>query len=192
MIKFSWDDYPGYSTVAMNANGSVYAFSGDIQYDFDEGVWFPLNPARNMVHVFSPASEVFEGVVLPKERPDLPPDWWFLDESGEGQTTDEERFEQLEVTNDSPNRNYLSWVDLIADANVDNLYKSDLELSTLPQDWTSNDTFASSPYIEQDNLARQAIWSHFEEFECLPDFLVGDTEVLGDSFMGIKVIDDEA
>lgn len=167
MSKFSWDDHPGYSTVAMNANGSVYAFSGDIQYDFDEEVWFPLNPARNMLHVFSPASEVYQGLVLPRERPDLPPDWWFEDESGEGQTTDDERFEQLDSQQ----------------------YIGAPGVEYIQEGWTVNTTF---PQDSPTELARQAIWSHFEEFECLPDFLVGDTEVLGDYFMGIKVIDDEA
>lgn len=166
MIKFSWDDYPEYDVVAMDDDGAVYVYEGEVTRSDDSECWSNEFGA-DISLVFIPAKQVDHGRVEPVYKPNLPPDWWFLDESGEGQTTDEERFEQLDSQQ----------------------YIGAPGVEYIQEGWTVNTTF---PQDSPTELARQAIWSHFEEFECLPDFLVGDTEVLGDYFMGIKVIDDEA
>ena len=166
MSKFSWDDYPDFDVVAMDDDGAVYVYEGEATRSDDSECWSNEFGA-DIALVFIPAKQVDHGRVEPVYKPNLPPDWWFEDESVEGRTTDEERFEQLEMF-------HVERDQYVGAPGIEDL-------------WVSNDTFPQdSPY----NLARQAIWSHFEEFECLPDFLVGRSEVLGDFFMGIKVVDD--
>jgi len=227
MSKFSWDDYPDFDVVAMDDDGEVNVYEGEVyRSDGDYSWWNEFG--TDVLKIFAPAKQVDHGRVEPVYKPNLPPDWWFEDESGEGQTTDEERFDaegladhvsgvdsntyavgSLDSTGlewdsrggqkeygqyiGAPGSKSTGWVGSMSYANMMQHYGAYLmesELSALPQDWTTNDTLGSSIYKTHAELAKQAIWAHFEEFECLPDFLVGDTEVLGPFFMGIKVIDD--
>jgi len=335
MSKFSWDDYPDFDVVAMDDDGEVNVYEGEVyRSDGDYSWWNEFG--TDVLKIFAPAKQVDHGRVEPVYKPNLPPDWWFEDESGEGQTTDEERFDaegladhvsgvdsntyavgsldstglewdsrggqkeieestlvglieelrdsvdpseftvtlnyedwcggyvntldyesvsdivdrfkshltaeeiaQLEhgqyigapgATSDQDSKGQ-TWMSLAEAKLVENTYRlmeqDFLEshntimrrlannwaegsvdpykpgvispeewserASTYSLNWSKSDSTASDSTFPQDspsNLARQAIWAHFEEFECLPDFLVGPSEVLGDFFMGIKVIDD--
>lgn len=223
MSKFNWDEFVGYDKLAMDADGCVYAYRGEIVYDEEEGVWISEDPSSNTLLLFEPALEVLQGFVEPIERPDLPPDWWFENnikqqkwiDSGlvrcDGEKIYRVSREEYNVDNlgndvmipdgqeegeqyiGAPASESTGWVGAMSYANMMQHYGTYLiesELSALPQDWTTNDTLGSTLYNKHAELAKEAIWAHFEEFECLPDFLVGDTEVLGPFFMDIKVIDD--
>lgn len=185
MSKFSWDDYPDYNVVAMDDDGSVFAYVGPI-YRFYEGkgkwAWTDQH-GGHFTEVFTPAKEVNHGSVEPVYKPNLPPDWWFegkleddpgQEEGGLMQYIDAPGLKTEDETTPS-----LTFAEVESKEDCYTTFGS-------TTNWTVNTTLPQDTCQVEEAI--QAIWSHFEEFECLPDFLVGDPEVLGSSFKGIPVI----